>query len=149
MAQVTGLTRGVRRRNRRLRALREHVRFENAVVGIDLGGEKQAVAVRDHDAVVLDQRVFEIEAPDVGAAIDWAIGRARGAGFAGVTVSCEPTGFRWKSVVDACRRRGVPVVCVHTMLVARGREEEDYRRAKTDLRDAALLARRAIELKCF
>jgi len=47
------LTRGDRRRNERIVALRKVVRPDRAVLAIDLGEDKQAAALIDHDNRVL------------------------------------------------------------------------------------------------
>lgn len=54
------------------------------------------VVVTDHDSKVLARKTFRCRAWDLGTALDWAAGRAGAAGFAGVTVACEPTGHRWR-----------------------------------------------------
>jgi len=45
---------------------------------------------------VVARKTFRCRAWDLGAALDWAAGRAAGHGFAGLTVACEPTGHRWR-----------------------------------------------------
>jgi hypothetical protein len=45
--------------------------------------------------------------------------------------------------------RGIPMVCVQPLVVARGREAEDYTRGKSDDRDAVLIARLAAQLHCY
>jgi transposase len=45
--------------------------------------------------------------------------------------------------------RGVPLVCVQPLVVARSREAEDYTRGKNDDRDAVLIARQAAQLHCY
>jgi transposase len=45
--------------------------------------------------------------------------------------------------------RGMPLVCVQPLVVARGREAEDYTRGKSDDRDAVLIARLAAQLHCY
>ena len=87
-----GVSRGDRNRNARLARLRELVPVGNAIVGIDLADKKQMVVVCDHDSRVLARRTFRCKAWDLGSALDWAAERAAMKGWAGVTVSCEPTG---------------------------------------------------------
>ena len=94
MTHGNGVSRGDRNRNARLARLRELVPLTNAIVGIDLADKKQMVVVRDHDSKVLARRTFRCKAWDLGAALDWAAGRATVSGFAGVPVACEPTGHR-------------------------------------------------------
>ena len=96
MTNGSGVSRGDRNRNARLSRLRAAVPVTNAIVGIDLADRKQMVVVSDHDSKVLARRTFRCKAWDLGAALDWAAERAAKAGFAGVTVACEPTGHRWR-----------------------------------------------------
>jgi len=92
MNNGNGVSRGDRNRNARLARLRELVPVGNAIVGIDLADKKQMVVVCDHDSRVLARRTFRCKAWDLGSALDWAAERAAMKGWAGVTVSCEPTG---------------------------------------------------------
>ena len=64
------------------------------------------VVVTDHDSKVLARRTFRCKAWDLGAALDWAADRAAQAGFAGVTVACEPTGHRWRVLGQLAAERG-------------------------------------------
>jgi len=121
----------------------------NAVVAIDLASEKQMVVVTDHDSRVLARRTFRLPAWRLGVALDWAAERAAVAGFAGVTVACEPTGHRWRVVGQLAADRSMPFVCVQPMLVFRSRENENYSCDKTDERDAVLIARLTAELRCY
>jgi transposase len=50
VAQGNGLTRGDRNRNRRIEALRQVVRRDRAVLAVDLGEDKQAAVLIDHEA---------------------------------------------------------------------------------------------------
>jgi transposase len=143
------LSRGVRRRNERLARLRAIVRPELAVVAVDLASAKQAVVVCDHDSVVLARAMFSGSAWVIDAVLDWAAPIARAAGFAGVVVACEPTGHRWKPLLERTRARGVELVCVGPLLVHRAREGEDFTRERTDFQDAAIIARLAAELRCY
>jgi transposase len=95
MGNGSGVSRGDRNRNARLERLRVLVPVTNAIAGIDLAGSKQMVVVTDHDSKVIARRAFRCRAWDLGSALDWAAGRAAAAGWAGVTVACEPTGHRW------------------------------------------------------
>src|SRR6266516_2200588 len=96
MGNGSGVSRGDRNRNARLERLRVLVPVANAIAGIDLAGSRQMVVVTDHDSKVIARRVFRCRAWDLGSALDWAAGRAAAAGWAGVTVACEPTGHRWR-----------------------------------------------------
>ena len=95
MGDSTGLSRGDRNRNGRLRRLRELLPATNAIVGVDLADAKQAAVVTDHDSRVLSRRRLSCRVWELGALLDWAVERARAAGFTSVTVACEPTGHRW------------------------------------------------------
>ncbi|MBB5154521.1 transposase [Saccharopolyspora phatthalungensis] len=149
MPHVRALTRGDRRRNERLTRLRSIVRREFAVVAVDLASAKQAAVVADHDSRVLGRRMFSGDAWVIDDILDWAGPVAAKAGFAGVVLGCEPTGHRWKPLLDRARARGVELVCVNPMLVHRGREEEDFTRDRSDFKDATIIAKRVAELRCY
>ena len=61
MAKRTGLTRGDRRRNGRIEALRAVVRPDQAIFLIDLGEDKQVAVLMDHDGRVLGRRTGNIK----------------------------------------------------------------------------------------
>src|SRR5689334_1547753 len=145
----SGVSRGDRNRNARLARLRVLVPFENAIVGIDLADKKQMVVVTDHDSRVLARRTFRCKAWDLGAALDWAGERAAAKGFGGVTVSCEPTGHRWRVVGQLAAERGMPFVCVQPMQTSWARRSEDLTFDKTDDKDAVLIARLTAQLRCY
>lgn len=56
-------------------------------MGIDLADRKQMAVVTDHDSKVLARKTFRCHAWDLGAALEWAAGKAAAKGFAGVTVA--------------------------------------------------------------
>lgn len=149
MSDGTGVSRGDRNRNARLVRLRELVPVEHGIVGIDLAGSKQMVVVTDHDSKVLARRTFRVPAWQMGAALEWAREQALRGGFHGVTVSCEPTGHRWRILGQLATDAGITFVCVQPLLVARARENENYSIDKTDDRDAVLIARLTAELRCY
>lgn len=66
MAHGSGLSRGDKRRNERLARLRALVPLENAIVGIDLADEKQALVVTDHDSRVLARKRIRAKAWQLG-----------------------------------------------------------------------------------
>ena len=136
MADGSGVSRGDGDRNARLGRLRVLVAVSNAIVGIDLAGSKQMVVVTDHDSKVLARRTFRCRAWDLGCALDWAAERARAKGFAGVTVSCEPTGHRWRVLGQLAADRLMPFVCVQPMITSWSRRVEDLTQDKTDENDA-------------
>src|SRR6478735_1313286 len=149
MNNGSGVSRGDRNRNARLARLRSAVPVTNAIVGIDLADRKQMVVVTDHDSKVLARRTFRCKAWDLGAALDWAAERAARAGFAGVTVACEPTGHRWRVLGQLASDRGLPFVCVQPAASAWARKSEDLTTDKTDDKDAVLIARLTGQLRCY
>ena len=149
MGKGSGVTRGDRRRNAKKARLRALVPHENAVAGLDLGEKKQALAVTGADGLVLARRSPRVGVHDLGRYLDWAAGQARAAGFAGLSVACEPTGSWWMAVQDLCAEHGLPLVCVQPLVCHVAREQEDLTGDKTDEGDAVLIARLARELHCY
>ena len=145
----SGLSRGDRRRNAQLSRLRELVPVDNAIVGIDLADEKQAIVLTNHDSQVLARRRVKAKAWRLGPVLDWARNEARQLGFADVTVGCEPTGHRWRVLDQLAAQRDMTLVCVQPLLTGRARESEDYTRDKTDDKDAVLIARLVAQLRCY
>lgn len=149
MAQGSGLTRGDRNRNRRIAALREAVRKDRAVLAVDLGEDKQVAVVMDHEGRVLARKVVKAKAHQLAGLLEWGAERAARAGFAGLTVACEPTGHRWKALMGLADAAGHGFCCVQSLAVARAREGDDYTRDKTDHRDAYLIGKLVIRLDCY
>jgi transposase len=137
----SGVSRGDRNRNARLARLREAVPLSNAIMAIDLADGKQMVVVTDHESRVLARRTFRRRGWELGAALDWAAGRATAPGFASVTVAVEPTGHRWRVVGQLAADRGMPFVCVQPLMSSWARRAEDLTFDKTDDKDAVLIAR--------
>ena len=149
VVQGSGLSRGDKRRNGRLARLRELVPVGNAIVGIDLADDKQALVVTDHDSQVLARRRVRCKAWQLGEVLQWARQIARERGFADVTVGCEPTGHRWRVLDQLAAQQDMALVCVQPLLVGRARESEDYTRDKSDDKDAMLIARLVGQLRCY
>src|ERR1022692_5316183 len=149
MGNGSGVSRGDRNRNARLERLRALVPVTNAIAGIDLAGSKQMVVVTDHDSKVIARRTFRCRAWDLGSALDWAAARAATAGWAGVTISCEPTGHRWRVLGQLAADRGMPFVCVQPLVTSWARRTEDLTFDKTDEKDAVLIARLTAKLRCY
>jgi transposase len=145
----SGVTRGDRRRNAQKARLRAMVPAGNAVAGVDLGERKQALVVTGADGQVLARRSAQVTVHGLGVVLDWAAGRARAAGFAGLTVACEPTGSRWMVVQELCVQRGLPMVCVQPLMSHLARGQQDLTGDKTDEGDCVLIARLARELHCY
>ena len=143
------MTRGDRNRNRRVVALRRVVARDRAVMAIDLGEDKQVAVVVDHEGRVLARKVVKAKAYQLGGLVEWAAGKAAAAGFAGLTVACEPTGHRWKALMGVADAGGHGFCCVQSLAVARAREGDDYTRDKTDHRDAYLIGKLVIRLDCY
>jgi transposase len=149
VAHSTGLTRGDRRRNQEIAALREVVRRDHAILAIDLGEDKQVAALMDHDNVVLARKVTRAKAHNLGSLLVWAGQHAAKHGFVGVTVGCEPTGHRWKAVMGLADGAGMGFVCVQSLAVHRAREGDDYTLDKTDHRDTVLIGKLITRLDCY
>jgi transposase len=149
VAQGSGLTRGDRNRNRKIAVLREVVRRDCAVLAVDLGEDKQAAVLADHEGRVLARKTVRAKAHQLGGLLGWAAGQAARAGFAGLVVACEPTGHRWKALMGLADGAGAGFCCVQPVAVARAREGDDYTRDKTDHRDAYLIGKLAVRLECY
>jgi transposase len=149
VANSTGLTRGDRRRNQQIAALREVVCRDRAILAIDLGEDKQVATLMDHDNVVLARKVTLAKAHNLGSLLVWAGQHAAKHGFVGVTVGCEPTGHRWKAVMGLADGAGMGFVCVQSLAVHRAREGDDYTLDKTDHRDSVLIGKLVTRLDCY
>jgi transposase len=149
MGKGSGVSRSDRRRNGRRERLRGLLPRDGAVVGIDLGDARQALCVVDHDARVVWRKTVRVRAHELGDALGEAAAAARAAGFARVTVACEPTGSRWMQVQRLCGERGLALVCVQPLVSHVAREQEDLTAHKRDEPDSALIARLAAELHCY
>lgn len=150
MGQVNnGLSRGDANRNARLAALRAVLPSDHAILGIDLAQSRQAAALTDHDSRVLARWRPRCSPRQLDDLLERALRTALSAGFSGLTVACEPTGHRWMIVQQLAAERGIPLVCVQPLVVARARESEDYTRGKNDDKDAVLIARQAAQLHCY
>jgi transposase len=95
------------------------------------------------------RRTLRCRAWDLGAALDWAAGEVASHGFTGATVSCEPTGHRWRVLGQLAAARGMRFVCVQPMLTSWSRRAEDLTVDKTDEKDAVLIARLTVQLRCY
>ena len=149
VVQGSSLSRGDKRRNAKLARLRELVPVSNAILGIDLADEKQAIVVTDHDSRVLARRRVKAKTWRLGGVLSWAREVAHEHGFADVTVGCEPTGHRWRVLDQLAAQQNMALVCVQPLLTGRARESEDYTRDKTDDKDAVLIARLVAQLDCY
>jgi transposase len=125
------------------------VRRDRAVLAVDLGEDKQAGVLVDHEGRVLARKTVRAKAHELGGLLAWAAGKAAGAGFGGLTVACEPTGHRWKALMGLADAAGDGFCCVQSLAVARAREGDDYTRDKTDHRDAYLIGKLVIRLECY
>jgi hypothetical protein len=143
------LTRGDRRRNDKIEALRTVVRVDQAILSIDLGEDKQVAALMDHDGRVLGRRVVKAKAHSLGGLLGWAGAQGVKQGFAGIVVGCEPTGHLWRSVMQLADEAGMGFVCVQSLKVHLAREADDYTRDKTDYKDAVLIGKLISRLDCY
>jgi transposase len=149
VVQRSGLTRGDRRRNDRIAALRMVVTSDRAILSIDLGEDKQVAVLLDHDGRVLGRRTVTAKAYALGGLLAWASGQAVRHGFVGVVVGCEPTGHRWRAVMGLADDAGLGFVCVQSLRVHLAREADDYTRDKTDHKDAVLIGKLISRLDCY
>jgi transposase len=149
VAQRSGLTRGDRRRNERIEALRALVRSDRAILSIDLGEDRQVAALLDHDGRVLGRKVVKKKAHALSGLLEWAAAQGTRHGFCGVVVGCEPTGHRWRSVMGLADEAGMRFVCVQSLRVHLAREADDYTRDKTDHKDAVLIGKLIARLDCY
>jgi transposase len=149
MSKGSGISRSDRRRNARRERLRGLLPRDGAVLGIDLGDQKQALALAGHDMRVLWRRNPRCAAHQLGGPIAEAVGAAARAGMSRLTVACEPAGSRWMQVQRLCGELGVALVCVQPLVSHIAREQEDYTGHKRDEPDAVLIARLASELHCY
>jgi transposase len=129
--------------------LRGVVRRDRAVLAVDLGEDKQAAVLVDHEGRVLARKIVKAKAHQLGGLLEWAAGQAARAGLAGLVVACEPTGHRWKALMGLADAAGHGFCCVQSLAVARAREGDDYTRDKTDHRDACLIGKLVIRLDCY
>ena len=149
VVQGSGLSRGDKRRNAKLARLRELVPTDNAILGIDLADEKQAIVLTGHDSQVLVRMRVNVKAWRLAPVLEWGREQARKHGFADVTVGCEPTGHRWLVLDQLAAQRDMTLVCVQPLLTGQARQREDYTRDKTDDKDAVLIARLVAQLNCY
>jgi transposase len=149
VAQRSGLTRGDRRRNTKIEVLRAVVGSDRAILAIDLGEDKQVAALLDHDGRVLGRKVTTKKAHALDGLLAWAARQSGRHGFAGVVVGCEPTGHRWRSVMQLADEAGMGFVCVQSLRVHLAREADDYTRDKTDHKDAVLIGKLITRLECY
>jgi len=149
MGKGSGISRSDRRRNARKERLRALLPRDGAVMGIDLGEDKQALCVIDHDERVVWRKTVRVRAHQLGGAVDLGVAAALGRGFGRVTVACEPTGPRWMQVQRLCRDRALDLVCVQPLMSHIAREQQDYTAHKRDESDCVLVARLAADLHCY
>jgi transposase len=98
---------------------------------------------------VLARRTWRCRPWQLDRALGWGLAVACRHGFAGVVVACEPTGHRWRVVVEQASRLGLEAVCVQPLLVRRAREAEDFTHDKSDDKDALVIARLTTQLHCY
>jgi transposase len=125
------------------------VRPDRAVLAVDLGEDKQVAVVMDHEGRVLARKTVTAKAHQLTGLLGWGAERAAKAGFAGLTVACEPTGHRWKALMGLADAAGHGFCCVQSLAVHRAREGDDYTLGKTDHRDSYLIGKLVIRLECY
>jgi len=125
------------------------VALDRAILAIDLGEDKQVAVLLDHDGRVLGRRTLLVKAYALGVLLSWAAGQAGRHGFARVVVGCEPTGHRWRVVMQLADDAGMGFVCVQSLRVHLAREADDYTRDKTDHKDAVVIGKLIARLDCY
>jgi transposase len=143
------LTRGDLRRNQRIEVVRGVVDPDRAILSIDLGEDTQVAVVMDHVGRVLARRTVKAKAHALAGLLGWAGQRAVRHGFTDVVVGCEPTGHRWRAVMQLADDAGMGFVCVQSLRVHLAREADDYTRDKTDHKDAVLIGKLISRLDCY
>ncbi len=123
--------------------------MDRAILAIDLGEDRQVAALMDHEGRVLGRRVATGKAYQLSDLLGWAFGQALGHGFAGLVVACEPTGHRWRVVMELADAVGAGFCCVHPLRVHLAREQDDNTRDKTDHKDAVLIGKLVARLDCY
>jgi Transposase len=84
----------------------------------------------------------------LGKALEWGLAVACRQGFAAAVVACEPTGHRWRVVVEHAHRLGLEAVCVQPLLVRRAVRPRTSP-ATSDDKDALVIARLTTQLHCY
>lgn len=142
------VTRGMRRRSEKLARRRQRLPVDALIAGVDLGKRESVVML----VSAIDRRrlgTMRIRTDVSGAERLVARGeelRER-LGLGPLVVAMEPTSHFWKVMGRALERQDVPFVLVQSFVVARARQIDDLTRDKTDIRDAALIADLAAELR--
>lgn len=142
------VTRGMRRRSEKLARRRQRLPADALIAGVDLGKRESVVMF----VSAIDRRrlgTMRIRTDASGAERLVARGEAlrEQLGLGPLVVAMEPTSHFWKVVGRALDRQGIPSVLVQSFVVAKARELDDLTRDKTDIRDAALIADLAAELR--
>ena len=149
MGNGSGVSRGDRNRNARLARLRALVPMATRS-----SGSIWPMRSRWSWSPITTRRCWRVGRSGAGLGI-WVPrwtgrpGGLRRKGFAGVTVSCEPTGHRWRVLGQLAADRSMPFVCVQPMLTSWSRRAEDLTFDKTDEKDAVLIARLTAQLRCY
>jgi transposase len=125
------------------------VALDRAVLAVDLGEDTQVAVLMDHERRILARRCVAVKAYGLGGLLGWAAQAAVAGGFVGVVVACEPTGYRWRTLMELADAAGMGFVCVQPLRVHRAREEDDYTRDKTDHKDAVLIGTLTLRLDCY
>src|SRR5690349_3949276 len=110
MSNRRALSRGDKRRNARLTRLRHALPREHAILALDVADDERVFALTDHDSRVLARRTVRCRPWQLGEAIAWGRDEAVAAGFAGVTLACEPTGHRWRVIDQLAAAAGIALV---------------------------------------
>jgi transposase len=142
------VTRGMRRRSEKLARRRERLPVDALIAGVDLGKRESVVMfVSAADRRRLGTTRIRTDASGAERLVSRAEELRARHGLGPLVVAMEPTSHFWKVIGRALERHGVPFVLVQSFVVAKAREIDDLTRDKTDIRDAALIADLAAELR--
>lgn len=138
--QKPKLTRGFIRAQRKGERLREIAPDDALIVGMDLAHKHHCVWISNVQKEPLDRLRIE----NVPLGMDALIMRAqevqRKHQLGKIVFGMEPTGHYWMSVATYLAHQNLPYVLVQPLSVKRERESTYYRYAKSDFRDAELIA---------
>lgn len=120
---------------------RERITGRTLVIGVDVGKEFNALVVTDWRGQVLRQlkRVYNSR-----KGYEWMTGQIREIQskkrYRKIVMGLEPTGHYWRKVAHRAHKEGMEVVFVKTTALKHQRKLDQSSRAKSDVRDALLIA---------
>ena len=122
-------------------AKRQRIKRTTLVIGMDIGGEFNAMCLMDKEGEVLGRypRIYNTRKGfDFFAKAVKETKEKRG--FKDVLIGMEPTGHYWRKIAYFAKGKGYEVRFVRTTALRHQRELDESSSAKSDLRDAVTLA---------